>query len=436
MAQGGLPGSRLTKHLGIKISRQTLLRLAMKTPLPPHSVPKVLGVDDWAYRKRHTYGTILVDLETHQPIDLLSDRTASTLADWLENNPGVEIISRDRAKAYKEGASSGCPQAIQVADRFHLLQNLAEMLEVVLNQHRTLLKNVEDSTNNRPIVEGEEVVAKPVPPPPSPKNAVKLAELRRTKRKEQYEQVWDLHKQGYKGRAIARQLGIGKSTVFRYLRSPSFPERKGRSDQGRGVVSPYKKYLLERWNSGCHDTQKLYAEIQQQGYKGSYVTLARYTSRLRQAQGFKPRQKPPQSLPKVFEPKKSLLTVRRAVWLILRHPTEQSEADLEAIALLKKQHPHLNRAIELAMDFAALVRRKQPDQLEKWLKKAEQSQIKAITGFAARLKDDLDAIKNGVTLSWSNGQVEGQINRLKMLKRQMYGRASHDLLKKRFLCNI
>ena len=294
------------------------------------------------------------------------------------------------------------------------------------------------------IVEGEEVVAKPVPLPSFPKNAIKLAELRRTKRKEQYEQVWDLHKQGYKGRAIARKLGIGKSTVFRYLRSPSFPERKGRSDKGRGVVAPYKKYLLERWNSGCHDTQKLYAEIQQQGYKGSYVTLARYTSRLRQAQGFKPRQKPTQSLPKVFEPKKSLLTVRRAVWLILRHPTKQSEADLEAhrfadlfeIALLKKQHPNLNRAIELAMDFAALVRRKQPDQLEKWLKKAEQSQIKAITGFATRLRDDLDAIKNGVTLSWSNGQVEGQINRLKMLKRQMYGRASHELLKKRFLCNI
>lgn len=436
LATGGLPGSRLTQHLGVKISRQTILRLVMKTPLPSYAVPKVLGVDDWSYRKRHTYGTILVDLEQRQPIDLLPDRTASTLAKWLENHPGVEIITRDRAKAYKEGATLGCPQAIQVADRFHLLQNLGEMLEVVLNQHRILLKKVEDSTNNRPIVKGEEIIAKPVPPPPSPEKAVKLAESRREERKEKYDKVWALHKQGFKGKAIARQLKIGKSTVFRYLRSPSFPERKGRSDKGLGVVAPFKKYLLERWNSGCHDTQKLYAEIQQQGYKGSYVTLTRYTRRLRQAQGFKPRQKPSLSLPCVFEPKKSLLTVRRAVWLILRHSTAQSEADLQTIVHLKAQHPDLNRAISLAMDFADLIRRKQPERLSEWLKNAQQSSIRAIVGFAAQLKEDLDALSNGVTYQWSNGQVEGQVNRLKMLKRQMYGRASHELLKKRFLCSI
>lgn len=348
----------------------------MKIPLPSHPIPKVLGVDDWAYRKRHTYGTILVDLETRQPIDLLPDRTATTLAEWLQKRPVVEIISRDRAKAYKEGASRGCPEAIQVADRFHLLQNLAQMLEVVLNQHRTLLKNVQDETNNCPIVESEKIVpkktashtAQPIKPPPNPENALKLAEVRREQRKEKYDQVWALHKKGYGGKAIAHHLGIGKSTVFRYLRSPTFPERKGRSDKGRSKVSPHKKYLLSQWNSGCHDTKKLYAEIKAQGYEGSYVTLARYTHRLREAQGLKLREK--------------------------------------------------------------------PDLLTKWLEKAESSAIRAITGFATKLKDDLDAVRNGVTYQWSNGQVEGQVNRLKMLKRQMYGRASHKLLKKRFLCPI
>ena len=420
LAQGGLPGSRLTQHLSVKISRQTLLRLVMRMPNPSYSVPKVLGVDDWAYRKRHTYGTILVDLETRQPIELLSDRTATTLAEWLQEHPGVEIISRDRAKAYKEGASRGCPEAIQVADRFHLLQNLAQMLEVVLNQHRTLLKNVEDDTNNCPIVEDEKIVAQPIKLPPNPVKALKLAEVRREKRKEKYDQVWALHKKGHGGKAIAHHLGIGKSTVFRYLRSPTFPERKGRSDKGHGKVSPYKKYLLERWNSGFRDTQKLYAEIKEQGYEGSYVTLARYTHRLREAQGLKPREKPTKPLPLVFEPKKSLMTVRQAVWLILLHSINQSEAEAEAIELLKKQHPDLNTGISLAMDFADLVRRKQPGLLAEWLEKAKSSAIRAITGFATKLKDDLDAVRNGITYEWSNGQVEGQVNRLKMLKRQMY----------------
>jgi transposase len=318
------------------------------------------------------------------------------------------------------------------------------MLEVVLNQHRTLLKKVEEQTNNSPVVEEKKVIlkntashiTKPIAPPLSPNKAVELASLRREKRKEKYNQVWALHKKGYKGKAIARHLGIGKSTVFRYLRSPVFPERKGRSDKGCGKVTPYKKYLLERWNSGCHDTKKLYGEIKEQGYKGSYVTLARYTHRLREALGLKPREKPSKPLPLVFEPKKSLMTVRQAVWLILRPATKQSKADQLAIELLKKQHSDLDTAISLAVDFADLVRRKESKRLDQWLNSAKNSKIRAITGFATKLKDDLDAVRNGVTYQWSNGQVEGQVNRLKMLKRQMYGRASHELLKKRFLCLI
>ena len=193
---------------------------------------------------------------------------------------------------------------------------------------------------------------------------------------------------------------------------------------------------MSQWNSGCHDTKKLYGEIKEQGYEGSYVTLARYTHRLREAQGLKPREKPTKPLPLIFEPKKSLMTVRQAVWLILRHSINQNEDENEAIELLKKQHRDLNTGISLAMDFADLVRRRQPDKLVEWLEKAESSKIRAITGFASKLKDDLDAVRNGVTYQWSNGQVEGQVNRLKMLKRQMYGRASHELLKRRFLCPV
>ncbi len=437
LAIGGLPGSRLTPHFGVKTSRQTLLRLVMKIPTPSYQVPKVLGVDDWAYRKCKTYGTILVDLEKHQPIDLLSDRKASTLREWLEKNPGVEIISRDRSKAYKQGATQGCPEAIQVADRFHLLENLSNPLEIVLNEHRRELKNVEALINASIINEEEQIIANPVPPPPPAKETIERADLKRSKRLEQYEQVHALNQQGCSKIAIARRLGISKRTVYRYLQSATFPERQVRSDRGRSLLSPYKKYLLERWNNGCHNTSKLWQEIQQQGYQGSYGTVAGYTRRFREAQRLKTgQQKTNQSEPKVFEPQKSLLTVRRAVWLILRKPEEQSDSDSEAIALLKQQHPNLKIAIELAQSFADLVRRKQPERLEEWCKSAESSQIKALESFATSLKEDWAAVKNGVTLSWSNGQVEGQINRLKMLKRQMYGRASHGWLKKRFLCQV
>ncbi len=194
----------------------------------------------------------------------------------------------------------------------------------------------------------------------------------------------------------------------RYLQSATFPERKVRSDRGRSMLDPYKKYLLERWNNGCHNTAKLWQEIQQQGYPGSYGTVAGYTRRFREAQRLKTRQKKTnQSKPKVFEPQKSLLTVRSAVWLILRKPEQQSDSDSETIALLKQQHPNLKKAIELAQNLANIVRRKQPDQLDDWYQSAQSSQIKAFISFATSLKEDWEAVKNGVTLSWSNGPVEG-----------------------------
>jgi len=432
LALGGAAGVRLSRRLGCTLSRQTLLRIIRRLPLAGDRTPRVLGVDDFAFRKRQTYGTVLIDLERRQPVALLPDREAETLAQWLRAHPGVEVITRDRARAYADGARHGAPEATQVADRFHLLQNLVEALEQVFHTHQTALAAVNDAIRRQgvPLVDGTVAVA--VPPPP-PTGQEKTAQ-RRARRVECHQQVWALHDRGWPGHAIATHLGIGKNTVFRYLRTTTLPERRRRRDRGHSVLNPYKPYLLERWNAGCQDALRLYGELQQRGYPGSYATVARYAQRLRQAQGQAPRQRRPRpTLPVVAEPPQRLLTARQAAWLVVRHEEPRTKDDAQQLAQLCTQHADVAEAIDLAQDFAHLVRQRQPQQLEPWLARAAKSAVGAFQRFAKGLRDDYDAIKAGVTLPWSNGPVEGQITRLKLLKRQMFGRASLALLERRFV---
>ncbi len=245
LANGGAAGSRLSQRLGLRASRNTLLNLVRRIPLPLFNSLKIIGVDDFCFRKCKTYGTIVVDLETNKPVTLLKDRSAETLSSWLKEHPGIKIVSRDRAKAYEKGIKSGAPDAIQVADRFHLLQNLAQTLYEVFGIHSKEIKTVEEI-----------------------------------------------------------------------------------------------------------------------------------------------------------------------------------------------QNPSLREGIELAEDFISLVRQRQASELDSWLISAYNSILSPFSRFAKSLFEDYRAVKAAVTMSWSNGPVEGQINRLKMLKRQMYGRAKIDLLTKRFLLQI
>lgn len=436
MMLGGQAGVKLAMGLGMRISPDTLLRRIHRSQLPVNAIPRVLGVDDWAIRKGHRYGTILVDLERHRPIELLPDREASTLTNWLNAHPGVEIVTRDRSKAYESGIRQGAPAAIQVADRFHLLQNLAETLDQVFGAHSQALKGIAAAHSLSSATPKAGTTVVPVSPPVPTLKEQRRAEQRRTRRLINYQQVWDLHHQGWSAPAIARQLGIGRTTVFRYLSTPTFPERQGRSDCGRSLLDPYKDYLLKRWNDGCCEVLQLFGEIQQRGYPGSYDTVARYARRLRQAQGQQKRQRhSTKLLPTVSEPQKRSLTPRRAAWLVLRQH-QLREPDDEQLFELMAQHPELAEAIELALQFAFLVRTRQPDQLDPWLAQAQKSQFSPFHRFAKRLREDYDAVKAGVTLPWSNGQTEGQINRLKMLKRQMFGRAGIELLSRRFLLAI
>jgi transposase len=412
MALGGQAGARLAQRLGLPTSRDTLLRLVRRLPPPVIPTLRAIGVDDWAHRKRQHYGTIVVDLERRQPVALLHDREAETLAGWWRAHPGVTIIARDRLKAYIDGARAGAA------------------LDQVFSAHGKVLKAV----SHTPVVQPDGQTAIPVPPSTPTPQAQTQAAQRRSRRLATYEQVWSLHRQGWSNRAIAQQLGIGRMTVVRYLQAPTFPERKGRSDAGKSVLTPYKERLLKRWNAGCREALQLFRDLQRHGYPGSYPTVARYAQRLRQAQGLQPRERRlGQTLPRVIELQQRPLTTRRATRLVLRRPRQRTNADAQLLAQLQSQHRDVAVAIELAQDFCALVRERQADGFDHWLARALGSGVAPLRRFATGLRADYEAVKAGLRLPWSNGPVEGHINRLKMLKRQMFGRAKLDLLSRRFL---
>jgi len=433
-ALGGKAGVQLGHAWDVVVSRNTLLRGLRRQPTPSFPTPTVLGVDDFALRKRHTYGTILVDLERRQPVALLPERTAEPVAQWLREHPGVEVIARDRASAYAEGARHGAPGATQVADRFHLLQNLAEALTQVFTTHSTALDAVDAAVRQLPVPLPDGTVAVPVPPPPTPPAEEARAAQRAARRQARYDAVWALHRQGWSTVAIAAQVGCSCRTIERYLQLPTWPGRQHRRHYGRSIVNPYTAYLLERWNAGCHTAIQLFQEIQARGYTGSYRRVTAYISRIRQAQGIPPRrQARRQRLPVVAEPVSEPFTPRRATWLVLRRAAKRTEAEAQQLIQLHAQSAAVAEAIDLAQDFATLVRQRQPERLDPWLTRATASTLEAFQRFARGLREDYAAVKSGVTLPWSTSPVEGHINRLKMVKRQMFGRAHLDLLSRRFL---
>jgi len=434
MALGGKAGAQLGHAWDVVVSRNTLLRVLRQQPAPSFPTPKVLGVDDFALRKRQTYGTVLIDLERHHPVALLPDRTAETVAQWLRAHPGVQVIARDRSTAYADGARQGAPAATQVADRFHLFQNLREALDQVFSTYSQALDAVNVLVHQQPVPLPDGAMAVPVPPQDISLPAQQRAAERQARRQALHTQVWALHRQGWTAPAIAQHVGMGLRTVQRDLQSATFAGRKRRSDHGESVLNPYKPYLLERWNAGCYNAMRLFRDLRQRGYGGGYGVVAAYARRLRQAQGLPlGHRRARRPLPAVAEPACQPLTPRRATWLVLRRATKRTAGEAQQLAQLREQQAEVTEAIDLAQEFTQLVRQRQPASLDPWLQRASTSTVEALRRFAAGLYEDYAAVKAGGTLPWSTGPVEGHINRLKMLKRQMFGRARLDLLGRRFV---
>lgn len=316
-AVGGEAGARLARELGLTISPDTLLRRLRQSSADKPATPRIIGVDDFSFRRGRRYGTLLVDLERRRPIDLLPDREAETLSAWLKAHPSVEVVTRDRSKTYASGISDGAPTAVQVADRWHLLKNLREALEKLLKRQLQLKRQ------------------RPMPRLcPSVANEIELNDF------------------------------IERSRV-RLLPHLLHCKRKKRG-------------------------------------------------------------------PSIRPPPTRLPSAQEVTWMLLL-PEKLDDAQRSTAERLCQLFPQIERAKELARTFTRIVRERSPTELNEWLRSAAQSKLKEFVSFARGLSEDYEAVKNALHYAWSNGQLEGQVNRLKLIKREMYGRAKFDLLRARVL---
>ena len=410
VALAGRPGARLATALGIPAGRDTLLDLLRGVPEPATGEVRVLGVDDFALRKGHVYGSILLDMATHRPVDVLPDREADTLAVWLQAHPEVQVICRDRAGAYAEGARTGAPDAQQVADRWHLWHNLCEAVQRAVVRHRACLPEPQTTAATEETIAPERHAAQPAQRAETPAT-IRL--------RERYTAVHEMLATGMQRKVIATRLGIHPDTVARYADAASIDELIVSKSHG-GKLDRFKPYLDARWNAGCTDAVRLTEELREQGYRGSSRTVRRYLEPLRATGGLAAHTAAP--------PKPRQVTG----WLT-RHPDEVSESMKLRLKAILARCPELHTLADLVTDFAKILRNRTGERLTAWLDAAEAADLPDLHVFTAGLRRDIAAVTNGLTMLWNSGAVEGTVCRIKALKRAMYGRANFDLLRKRVL---
>jgi transposase len=441
-ALGGEPGYRLTVRLAIATSPDTLLRRVKQLDGESSAPPRFVGIDDWAWRKGRRYGTIVVDLERGDVIDLLPDRDATTVKKWLDDHPGVELISRDRSSSYAQAAAESAPKALQVADRWHLLKNLREAIERLFERRSDEVSEavkatamateslcslaltgaghgvtaVEPSPPSQPMTE---------PPPESPRFQAQPA--RQSRRIERFEQVHERHRKRHSARRIARELGMSRNAVRRYLRCRECPDWKpGRAWRSRWDA--HRAWIDARIAEGCTNAADLHRQLVLRDFRGSYCSVQRYV-RKRLGMAGKKRERAGVASPSALPPP----SPRQLSFEWVRRPEDRKPHEQRRIDAIRAGSDELAAALGLADEFADLLRKRSPNTLSDWLVKGEASSSPEIRRFAEGIRRDESAVLAAVTQRWSNGPVEGHINRLKTVKRQMYGRAGFVLLRARVL---
>ena len=404
-----------------------------------------------------TYGTVIVDLERRRVVDLLPDRSAASTAKWIEGHPEVEIISRDRAGLYAEGARAGAPQARQVADRFHLLQNFRKAVERQLGQFGAPIREV---PIGEALQEGGVLAAtdEPAPSQPAPQKAGEYQKAgrlaRRANRQVLFDKIRELYNAGKTVAAIARVVGFRRKSVARWVRLLVLPPRNSMMPKTQSTPAYHQAFLLRRWAEGITNGRRLFGEILPRGYAGSYSHLARLLAPWREDV------MPPKlsesvapltlncaiiSVPVFIPPPASVssptvdpTTGRKISPLTAAAPCvkprgQMTPQQIASVDALKSESAEFTIMRQLAMRFRGLLMGGSIEKLDVWLQDAQLSGVYAMQRFARAARQGFDTIGNAVLEPWSSGQTEGQINRLKAIKRAMYGRADIELLRARMI---
>jgi len=425
----GRAGARLAGALGIAVHPSTVLRLVMALPEPQvTAAPEILGVDDFALRKGHVYGTVLVDMGTGDVVGMLPDREAATLEAWLKEHPGAAVICRDRAGAYAEGARAGAPGAIQVADRWHLWHNLAEYAEKTVARHRGCLlaadPGAEDS-NDKGAEAQDGQDCQPDPEDQAPPDGYLDASGRErrlvTRTQERYADIRARLDAGRSQAAISRDTGLTAKTVRRFARAENVDELLVKAVTRESKLDEFKPYLCRRWNEGMHDAAGLHAELREQGWTGSAQTVRRYTAPFRKTTAAAV---PPPAAPKT----------RQITRLLLTRPDHLEPGEQAQLTDIRARCPHIDALASHVTAFAEMMANLTGSSaLDTWLAAVEADDQPELRSLATGIRNDKEAVINGLTLRYSSGRVEGTVNKIKTVKRQMYGRASFTLLRKRVI---
>ncbi len=441
LAFGGEAGARQTVRSAMPASGDTLLRRAHSATLLPRATPRVLGLDDFAFQKGRRYGTILTDGETKDVVDVLPDRTAETVAAWLKEHPGIEVVTRDRSTEYARGVTTGAPDAVQVADRWHVLGNLREALERLLDRLRPHLlalplENHQSSPSLRSIDRDR-------------RRGTKDQARQQASRLRRYTRYADVKRLQAEGKAIlqiACELKLSRQTVRKYMASDRFPEYPQLRQQ-RSILDPYVALLQAQWDAGCHTNRQLLEAIRAEGYQGSLRPIVQWTMLRRPSlPGYRPPagRRPARVVERFVPPEEhaapqsgghTLPASRRLVWLLF-HFDDRLDEDAQQQRSRLCSLPDLQAAWALARQFREMVRDRRAEALDPWISACRASDISELKSFADGLEREEDIIRAALELPFSNGVSEGHVHRLKMIKRTGYGRASFRLLRQRVLAKV